>query len=366
MESKKKILFIMPTLTGAGAERVICHIINNIDKDKFSPELLLVLHSDHKFLKNIRDGVNVHFIDSKSRLKFSVFHVLKWIFKIKPNTVFIGTGHLGLLLSPFVRLFPKYKWIVRETNFVNLNTEKGIARYFYRKFFKNYDMIIAQCNDMKNDLVRNFNINRNKITVINNPVDTDAIDFQLSRGDQNTVYPSDRINIVVCGRLTYQKGFDLLIEKYAFLSKENRSKYHITVIGEGEEDSRDVTKQLLDLSIKHELENCISFVGFKYNIYKWLENADIFILSSRFEGFPNILLEAIYCGSKALANNCPGGINEIIIDGFNGMVFDILHDNFNEKLTDVMEISTSQSDIKSSIKNRYGITVIIKNYEKIL
>ncbi|EOG2428005.1 glycosyltransferase [Proteus mirabilis] len=361
----KKILFIIPSLTGAGAERIITHLINNINKEKFTIELLLIFDVKHTFLEKITSNIKVYELKKNKSLKFCLFDVMKLVKKIKPNTVFIGSGHLGLLLSPLIVFNKKIKWIVRETNFASLNTTKYLAKVFYKVFYKNYDLIIAQCNDMKTDLINIFNIPPNKIHIINNPIDTEYIDSQLSYDmDKEIELPKNKINIVACGRLTYQKGFDLLLEN--ILKKElNPNKYHLTIIGVGENDKRDISDKLYEIVKKYNLKNLVSFVGFKDNIYNWLEKADIFILSSRFEGFPNILLEAIYCGTPVISNICPGGINEIINDK-NGIVFDIEKELVSDKVEQLLNTKFIKKELKESIKSKYGIQEIIYRYEKIL
>ncbi|NBM53727.1 glycosyltransferase [Proteus sp. G2669] len=361
----KKILFIIPSLTGAGAERIITHLINNINKEKFNIELLLVFDVKHTFLEKITSNIKIYELKKNKSLKFCLFDILKSVKKIKPDTVFIGSGHLGLLLSPLIIFNKKVKWIVRETNFASLNTTKYLAKVFYNLFYKNYDLIIAQCDDMRKDLINIFNIPSHKIHTINNPIDTDYIDSQLSCNINEKIELSEnKINIIACGRLTYQKGFDLLLKNIS-KKKLSSNKYHLTIIGVGENDKRDISIKLHKIVVKYNLESIVSFVGFKDNIYNWLEKADVFILSSRFEGFPNILLEAIYCGTPAISNICPGGINEIINES-NGIVFDIEKELVADKIEELLNINFSRETLKKSIKNKYGIKEIIYLYEKIL
>jgi glycosyltransferase involved in cell wall biosynthesis len=105
----------------------------------------------------------------------------------------------------------------------------------------------------------------------------------------------------------------------------------------------------------------------KSNPYQYLKFADLFILSSRYEGFPNVLLEAGTCGVYSLANNCPGGIDEIIIDQVNGEISNIEnYDNFAEKIKHSVHRSDDKDNIKVSIKSRFSSEIILKKYEDLL
>ena len=359
---KKKILFIMPTFNSAGAERVTSNIINNIDRERFNVELMIVKEGEYEFLKNIKSDVLIRKLNCKKSLKFSLISIFKEILDSNPQTIFIGTGHLAVLLSPFVPFFSKYKWIVRETNFVSSNAKNGFVKFIYRYFFSNFDIVIAQCEDMKNNLCKKFGINDKKVTVINNPVDTDYIDRQIN--DYEEVVFTDKINLVACGRLTWQKGFENLILDFSKFKKLNN--YHLTIIGKGEGDERDTTDLLKRLVIDYNLSDHVTFLGHKNNVYPWLMSADLFILSSLFEGFPNILLETIYCGCPVISNDCPGGIKDIILDGYNGLVYKS-GVNLECMVLRAEEIDrTNKSNFSNYIRNKFGVRKIIKEYEDIL
>ncbi len=113
------------------------------------------------------------------------------------------------------------------------------------------------------------------------------------------------------------------------------------------------------------LENVI-FHGQQKNPYQFLKFADLFILSSRYEGFPNVLLEAGACGTYSLANNCPGGITEIIQPGINGEISNIEnHEEFADEILTILEETHDQVAIKNSISSRFSKEFILDKYENI-
>lgn len=360
----KKVLFVSPSLVGAGAERVLCNILNNLDRSRFDVTLLLVLKADNKFLDILAKDIKVIDLASTKSLKANAFKVLNVVRKLKPDSVFVANGHLGLILSPFLIFFRKYKWVVRETNFVSKNVDGVLAKLFYRFFYANFDVIVAQCNDMAKDLIDNFKISSRKVFIINNPVDTDLIDLCLKNDKKVCLGRSDKINLLACGRLTYQKGFDMLID--CFSKAEIIDDYHLSIIGEGERNRRDVEEKLKQQVNNLGIDGKVEFLGYQDNVYSYLRSADVFVLSSRFEGFSNVLLEAIYCGTPVLVNNCPGGVAEVVESESIGLIYDFVNNDFQDKLNHISKLNFNEVYMKNYIKNKFGVEVIVKQYAELI
>jgi len=361
----KRILFVIPTLGSGGAERVITNLVNNISRKKFQPEVLVVKKGRHDYLEAIKEDVKIFHLDYEGRIRYSIIKVLREVNKISPDTVFMGMGDLNVLISVFLPFNRKFKWIARETNMVSVRASGKFTLFLYRKFYKNYDKIIAQCKDMQQDLLSLLKIPADKVEVINNPIDTNYIDSRLYN-ESNVIKKDSRLKyIVACGRLTYQKGFDMLIDQFSKL--DNVDRFNLIIIGESNSLDRNNNEYLLKNKVKElGLDNLITFIPFQENIYRWLYEADIFVLSSRFEGFPNVLLEAIYCGTPALANDCKGGIREIIIDSVNGFVFNFEKNEFEKKLEKLMTLQWNRKEISNTIRNRYNVDIILEKYNRVL
>jgi len=111
----------------------------------------------------------------------------------------------------------------------------------------------------------------------------------------------------------------------------------------------------------------VTFHGRQENPYQFLKFADLFVLSSRYEGFPNVLLEAGACGTFSLANNCPGGINEIVHSGINGEISNIEnHEDFAQDILKVLKQEHDANSIRNSILSRFSKEIIMKKYEQVL
>lgn len=367
--TRKKILFVIPTLGGGGAERVVCNIANHLSEEKYQVCIFVVKEGNHVHAKGLKSHVQVVYGNYTKRTGRSVLFVLKNIRKLKPHTVFMCMGELSVLLAPFIPFLRQYQWISRETNVVSVRLKSKLWVFkvlyiFYKLFYNNYDKIIAQCEDMKQDLVAHCRVKESKIRVINNPVDTHKIDQALSAEKEQALYSANKINLVACGRLSYQKGFDLLLKEFA--SMKHIEQYHLTIIGSSTKgDWEDRSDEINQLIKELSLEKHVSLVPFQSNIYSWLQAADVFVLSSRYEGFPNVLLEAIYCGTPAVAHLCPGGISEIITPD-NGRTFHFYKewkiDSFEQAVTKVLCTNYGERHLKYSISHRYGTEVILPKY----
>lgn len=351
---KISILFILPDLETGGAERIVTTIANHLPRSKFQPAILL-LRKEGGFLDILKEDVEI--IDIKTpRIRHSLLPILKQIHRRKPDIVFCGFGEVNAYLALFIRFFPKIKFVARETNVVSQHVTRKEIRFFY-KFYNNFDRIICQSDDMQNDLVENFNVKKEKLVKINNPVDFDFIKEKLAISEKPETFKDDFKNIVAIGNLSSRKGFDNLLKVFSHLKND---KILLHILGDGR-DKKLLHQMKNDLG----LENVIFHVQQK-NPYKFLKFADLFILSSRYEGFPNVLLEAGACGTYSLANNCPGGITEIIQPNINGEISDVEnHQEFSNKIRSILNEKHDSDAIKNSISSRFSKNFILEKYEKL-
>ena len=352
---KKSIIFILPDLETGGAERIVTTIANHLPRDRFEPKIML-LRKEGGYLVDLKDDVEI--IDLKTpRIRHSIIPILKEIRKRKPDIVFSGFGEVNAYISLFIKFFPKVKFIARETNVVSQHVTRPEIKFFYR-FYNNFHKIICQSDDMKNDLMSHFSIKSDKLFKINNPVDFDAIKAKIAEGHQPEAFQSPYKHVVAIGNLSARKGFDNLLRVFSELKNE---KIKLHILGDGRD--KDMLHQMKE---ELNLENVI-FHGRQSNPYQFLTHADLFILSSRYEGFPNVLLEAGACGTYALANDCPGGIKEIIQNGINGEISIIEnYSEFAEKITSILEKNRDCKEIQDSIRSRFSKEKILQYYVKVL
>lgn len=360
----KNILFLLQNLNGGGAERVAVNILNNLEKQKYEKTLLL-LENKGQFISNLKYlEKKVLYKDLLKNRNFNFlinfFKALLYILKNKQDVIFTQY-HPGKLLSFFIPILSKKrKYIYRETNLpqdltkISKNNIRILDKFFYRYGIKKYTIIVVQSIDMKDKLLSLVPNIAEKIVLINNPLDCENIDKKLAEKKVNINNSNKKLNLISVGRLNIQKGYDILIESLAQIKDID---YELKILGIGEEE-----ENLKKLIIENKLIEKIKLVGFEENPYLYMKKADFFISSSRFEGFPNAVLEANYCGIPVIANNYKGGINEIIENGINGEIIDI---SDSEQLRSALIKKYNSLEIKKRIKEKYDVDIIIKKYEEI-
>lgn len=327
----KKLLFVIPNLNAGGAERVLINVANLLS-DEFIVYIIVLRNKgiNKKFLnKNIEIIVM-----NKSRLMSSALNIIFKINKLKPDYIFSSLLHINIYLIILkVLLFKKITLIIRESNFHWRNSTSSILNIIVFKYlYKNINFLISSSEEMKKDFLKKFNINPNKVFYIPNPVKFyNKISYTKYR---NYIHPK-KINFLAVGRLVDQKNFSFLIK---FFSTIDKNKYTLNIIGEGPDYLK-----LKKLISEHRLQNNIYI---KKNIND-LENMynlmDVLIMPSKWEGMPNVVLEALFIGMTVIVSRESGAVLE-------------LKKNFEKKL----KIYYSKSELYKII-NSLNIDLIKKN-----
>jgi len=355
----KKIFLIIPSLHRGGAERVVSILANHLSRDIFDVTLIL-LEKRGSYLKDLHDDINI--IDLKQlKVSKAILPLIRLIKKEKPDLVFSTLGHLNLALIISRDFMPKNtKFIAREASIPSIlnQSEKypSLFNFLYKRFYPKFDKIICQSEYMLNDLKEYFGIEENKMVVINNPVDFDKIEKRLKDTNSSSLLSTDKKNIIAVGSLESVKGYDLLIKAFMKVKRDNIC---LSIIGEGS-----LKNEFQSFIFEQKLEDRITLLGFQENPYQYMAEADLTVLTSKLEGFPNTVLESMACGTPVVAFKCPGGIEEIIIEGQNGWFVE--HNNVEAlaiALEDHLDNKLDSLVIKQSVYDRYNLNYIIEKYE---
>lgn len=359
----RTICVLNNTLNTGGAEKNCVVLCNELVKKGFEVELWITRLSDSPLLKLIDNRVKVRPIPGK-RVRNSLIYLKEMLLKSTSKIFLIYNIEL-LVPVYFINKFYSLnlKIIGRSISTLSHNyyNQSWIGKRIWFSLIgytgNNITSMIAQSEGMKEDLVKEFNIPESKIKVIPNP----AYNFI----DNNHLLPNTNIynkEILFVGRLTEAKGFDYLLESFQ-IAKTRIPDLHLTIVGSGE-----MLQELKDRIGSLGLKESISFEGYQTDLASYYKNAKATVLTSLYEGFPNVLVESISYGTPVISFDCPSGPKDIIIQNVNGMLVNYLNVNdFAQAIIHVVEgniVFNKEEIIKSS--KRYSLEHIINQYEELL
>lgn len=353
MIKKIKVVFIIPSLKAGGAEHITTTIAKNINKTKFEVYLIVLNASDPFFTFLKDDKVNLIKLNIK-RVRYSIIHIVHAICSIKPNIVFSTISHLNTylgLFKPF--LFHKANLIIRESNVLKALFDTSInpkAKYLLKlqkRAYSNATKVVCQSHAMKEEMISILDISVNKLNVIYNPV------YFIPYENNNK---TPRFDLLAVGNFSKIKGYKRMLQTIAKLSNEGLT---LGIIGDGSEREK-IEQTIEELNLK----NRVNLLGKQKNPYKYMDKAKLLIITSYYEGFPNVVLEAGLIGLPVVGFNMPGGISEIIENYKNG----ILVENGNldllaQTIENALGFGFIENDIKAMTKTKFDLKKIIYEYE---
>lgn len=363
MPTPRRILFLLPSLAGGGAERVVTTLLHHLDRTRFAPALA-VLSMRNAVLKDAIPQ-DVELIDlGCSRLRYAPKKLLTLIRQRRPEVVFSTVGHLNLAIAAMRPLLPRgIRFIARETTVVTegLRDESRYPRlhgWAYRRLYPAFDLVICQSQAMREDLVRNFGFPEARAVVIHNPCDVERIRTLAAEG---TLRPSNEgplaLNMVAAGRLVPSKGIDLLLEAVAQCGHPD---LRLTVLGDGP-----LRQELAERAAELGIADRVWLAGYQGNPYPFYARADAFVLSSRYEGFPNVVLEALACGTPVISTPATGGVREILDQLADCKVAESVS---AEALAAAIRswVSSPRRRIAPSVMRPFEVSSVVARYEAVL
>ena len=356
MRNRHSILFILPSFSGGGAERVILNLLIGLH-NRGIPVGIIVFETSGPLLSMVPNGVSIYNLDKVS-LKRSIIPLIKKLNQLHPKVVFSTLGYINVaLLSVRWMLFKRTSIWVREANLPSISLSNNlypkIMVFLYRVLYKYADKVICTSVRMKSEFKYDFLVPDDIIEVLPNPVDVQKIRrlaFPTIRFDKGGVC------YIAAGRPTFQKGFDRLL--YWFSELENK-KSTLAILGEGELKN-ELIKEVELLNI----QDRVKFLGFCNNPWQWYAGADVFLLPSRWEGMSNSVLEALVCGTPVVATKESGGIKEIAITAYNYNAITVV--NNGQQFIEIMnqvEIRDVRGISNSLLPSRYRMDKIVSTIE---
>lgn len=316
---KIKVVFVLPHLRGGGAERMFVNFIRQLDFDKFKITLLLV-NNIGPLLELVPKKVNIINLDSE-RTIYSFFKMRQAILRARSDIV-LATHHRtnvsvffalkGIRNRPYL-IFrcPNSPLSIKKNNQLPLLTKKllDIA-------YNGADMVIAQTPEMKIELNEIHFVDLKKILVLINPLDKSLILDKIKRSE-NPMGPNT-INVVASGRLSFEKGFDILINSFKIVIDQNPN-FRLYILG----NDGGMKSELEFLITSNKLEKYVFLLGFQSNPYKYYFYCNLYVLSSRWEGLPNTVLENLFLNKPVIATKCIPYLDKLIDNGRNGLLVEV-------------------------------------------
>lgn len=362
--NKKKLVFVTLSYAGGGAEKIFTRLIENFYKDF---DIVVVTFTNEGIYYERIQKLEIKQYTLKGKINNTIFYALrlkKILKKEKPYKIisFLYYPNIVVFLS---NLFKNFNYILCERSnhryYLKKNIKHKIWKIILRKAYLNADYIVVVSNKIKSYISKDFHIKEDKIKVIYNGINFEYLN-KLSF--ENYSFQNKSLNILAVGRISEAKNYPLLINSFSLLAKKYPNLY-LNIIGDGE------LKNIISNLIKEKkLENRVTLWGFIKNPYPFMKKADCFVLSSKWEGFPNVLIEALYLNGHVVSTDCDTGPSEIITHEHDGLLSPVddaekLAENIERMLFDEELRRKVYENSRISVK-RFDEKVMIENYKKIL
>lgn len=311
---KCDVLFVLGNLSIGGAEKANIAVANYLSKkDKMNISVVALTNINPKLRSLISKDINL-IVFNHNRVSKSIFSFLDLIKTIKPKIIFSVLDYVNIFTIILTKLsLIKTKLIISEridqvgNHKIVKKFKDKIMKYLMRflipLLYERADLIHCVSNGVKRSLHLAFGLNKKKMKVIYNPLHL----FPVKKQTKKKINKHKLILLSVA-RLEKQKNHTTLLKALTFI--KDKINFHLYLVGGGSE-----LKNLLALSKKLNLSKHVTFVGRINNPKKFYQMADIFILSSDYEGLPNVLIEALAFGCKIISSDCPSGPREILENG---------------------------------------------------
>lgn len=364
--SRLSVLFAIPALDKGGPDRVFFELLRGLDRARFAPSLV-VSGGGGYYLDRLPADVVVHRLPAEHGVmsRYPLWPLVRLVRRLCPDVI-LATLRMTMTVGLARPLFSRRTAIVSRvanqvsSNYAELRQQRPVKHRLSQRLqlaaLAAADRIVCQSRDMLEDLKR-LGV-RVPMTVIGNPIEVEAIAHQATPADRLPGSPA----LISVGRLMPQKGFDILLDAFATLRRRHPQAV-LTVVGDGPE------RACLDARCRaSDLVGSVRFAGFVTNPYPMMAGADLFVLASRYEGFPNVALESLACGTPVVATDCPGGVRDVVVPGLTGWLAETgnpasLADTIDGALA---QLPLDADKMRRFLRNEFRSARVVAAYEALL
>ena len=391
---KKRVIIRSGSLRMGGLERVLIEVLQTINKEKYN--ISLVIDDDcgeaDIFKKDIPKEIDYYFLKSETLMKKISFYRER-----KNNLLYKGLYNFYLSYSKYIACKNMEKLVEKFGKIdVLIDFDAGAAKYIekikadkrivwihnsipslkkkkdkierFGKRLANYDKIVAICDEMKEELISIYPYLKDKVVRIYNPFNFERIE-KLSEDrselkDEDLELLNENYIIAISRLDNVQKDYPTLLKAMEIL-KNRKINEKLFIVGDGP-SKNEIEQEIKKLG----LEDNVKLLGKRKNPYIWLKESDFFVHSSKYEGLPTVLIEALICNKFVISSNCPTGPKEILANESCGKLFEV--GNY-EELANLLEKYISNEELRkgysTSIENRreeFNKNIVLKEYEKLI
>lgn len=356
-----RIALFLPSLRGGGAERVMVALANGFADRGIMVDLVLTSASG-PYRSEVSDAVRV--IDLQStRVLASLPGLIGYLRRERPTAMLSAMRHANIVAYLATRLSGQStRLVVSEHNTLSQSEKRtgrkgDVVRAMMRPVYIRCYSVVAVSNGVADDLAHELSLPRDRIQTIYNPVVSDQLVAKSKEATSQLAAP-ERPIILAVGRLTAQKDYPTLLRALALLRQS--VSVSLVILGEGE-----LRESLERLAVELGISGQVQMPGFVENPYAWMRQADVFVMSSAWEGLPTVLIEAMACGIPVVSTDCPSGPREILEAGkWGGLVPVGDHVSLAKAIRAALE-----SECKPDVRLRAGafsVAAAVDNYVRLM
>ena len=316
---KKKLIIFMPSIEGGGVEKNLFLVSNYLSKKIDCVSLITISKKYKKKFNNSIEFISLissywDNLSRRSKYFLSIFLLIREILKNRNIVVFAFQANIYCIIVCKIFCIK----VIARSNAAPIGWSRNILKKLIFKFCLNLaDKVMVNSIQFKKDLKKEFNVNA---TCIYNPLNYDEI-LKNSKKKTKKIFTNKRqLRILNIGRFTEQK------DQMTFLKALNQIKgiikFEAVIVGRGK-----LHKDLLEYILKNDLKKFVKIINFTENPFPLLKQTELFILSSKYEGLPNVLLEALTLKKFIISSKCPTGPKEILLNGKGGLLFNVGNHN---------------------------------------